>query len=82
MTRKFKVGDVYAPHDLTGVEMSKWKKLRRKGRPKRDVIDQLGINPKEHYKVCSRYTSRNLRRLMYVLELQHHVGIHVGHGSD
>ncbi|KAK3708982.1 hypothetical protein LTR37_011146 [Vermiconidia calcicola] len=50
VTRRFKAGDVYAPHDLTGVEMAKWKKLRRKGRPTHDVIDQLGINPIHHYK--------------------------------
>jgi small subunit ribosomal protein S18 len=50
--RRFKVGDVYAPHDLTGVEMAKWKKLRRKGKQRLDVVDQLGIDPREHYKVC------------------------------
>lgn len=54
--RRWKVGDVYAPHDLTGVEMAKWKKLRRQGRERGgkrrwDVIDQLGINPIDHYKV-------------------------------
>ena len=52
VTRRFKVGDVYAPHDLTGVEMSKWKQIRRKGKQKVDVVDQLGIDPREHYKVC------------------------------
>jgi hypothetical protein len=31
--------------------MSKWKKLSRKPRPKYDVLDQLGINPLDHYKV-------------------------------
>ncbi|KJX95008.1 mitochondrial 37S ribosomal protein RSM18 [Zymoseptoria brevis] len=48
--RRWKAGDVYAPHDLSGVEMSKWKKLRRKPRPKYDVLDQLGVNPLDHYK--------------------------------
>ena len=49
--RRWKVGDVYAPHDLTGLEMAKWKKLRRKGKLKWDVVDLLGINPIDHYKV-------------------------------
>lgn len=54
--RRWRVGDVYAPHDLTGVEMAKWKKLRRRGkgmggRGRVDVVDQLGINPIHHYKV-------------------------------
>lgn len=41
---------MYAPHDLSGVEMAKWKRLRRKPKPKHDVLDQLGINPLHHYK--------------------------------
>ncbi|KAK5168884.1 uncharacterized protein LTR77_006193 [Saxophila tyrrhenica] len=48
--RKWKPGDVYAPHDLSGAEAAKWKRLRRKGRMMSDVIDQLGINPIHHYK--------------------------------
>ncbi|KXT07513.1 hypothetical protein AC579_198 [Pseudocercospora musae] len=48
--RRWKAGDVYAPHDLTGVEMAKWKKLRRKPKPRYDVIDRLGLNPLDHYK--------------------------------
>ena len=51
MTRRWKVGDVYAPHDLSGVEMAKWKKNRKKGRMAVDVVDALGIKPLEHYKV-------------------------------
>ncbi|KAI6791582.1 hypothetical protein KC332_g14689 [Hortaea werneckii] len=56
MTRRWRVGDVYAPHDLTGVEMAKWKKLRRKPRPRSgdvDVMDQLNMNPLDHYKNVS-----------------------------
>lgn len=30
--------------------MAKWKKLRRKPRPRYDVLDQLRLNPLEHYK--------------------------------
>ena len=49
--RRWKLGDVYAPHDLTGVEQAKWKKFRKKGRQRFDVVDQLAMNPIEHYKV-------------------------------
>jgi hypothetical protein len=52
MTRKWKDGDVYAPHDLSGVEMAKWSKGQAKGRPKKDVFDMLKINPLNHYWVC------------------------------
>lgn len=55
--RRWKQGDVYAPHDLTGAEMAKWKKLRRKDKPKHDVLDQLNINPLHHYKVRLRITA-------------------------
>ncbi|KAK5114529.1 hypothetical protein LTR62_002464 [Meristemomyces frigidus] len=51
--RRFRAGEVYAPHDLSGVEMSKWKKLRRKARVPshgRDVLDQLGLDPRKEYK--------------------------------
>ena len=51
MSRKWKSGDVYAPHDLSGAEMSKWKQVQRKGRPRKDVFDMLQINPLDHYKV-------------------------------
>jgi small subunit ribosomal protein S18 len=51
VTRRWKAGDVYAPHDLSGIEMAKWKKLRRKDRPRYDVLDLLGIDPLQHYKV-------------------------------
>ncbi|CZT25740.1 uncharacterized protein RCC_11409 [Ramularia collo-cygni] len=50
VSRKWKTGDVYSPHDLSGPEMAKWKKLRRKPRPKYDVLDQLGMNPLHYYK--------------------------------
>ncbi|KAF2487486.1 hypothetical protein BDY17DRAFT_306865 [Neohortaea acidophila] len=49
--RRWRVGDVYAPHDLSGAEQAKWKKFRRKGKQRHDDIDQLGINPIHHYKV-------------------------------
>ncbi|MCJ1281744.1 WD40 repeat-like protein [Xylographa opegraphella] len=46
--RRWKQGDVYAPHDLSPAEMKKW---RRKMRPDRDVFDALAINPIDHYMV-------------------------------
>ncbi|KAF1356641.1 ribosomal protein S18 [Delphinella strobiligena] len=50
LTRRWKSGDVYAPHDLSGVEMSKWRQLQPKAKPKKDVFDMLNINPLDHYK--------------------------------
>lgn len=46
-TSKWKVGDVYAPHDLSAVEATKWRKRKSS---ERDVFDVLGINPLEEYK--------------------------------
>ncbi|KAI9685092.1 MAG: hypothetical protein M1822_005484 [Bathelium mastoideum] len=48
MPRRWRRGDVYAPHDLSGVEMQKWRPQR--AAPKRDVFDQLGIDPRNEYK--------------------------------
>jgi small subunit ribosomal protein S18 len=47
--RRWKAGDVYAPHDLSSAEMQKWKK---RGRPEVDAFDLLDMNPIEEYKVC------------------------------
>ncbi|OLN93077.1 37S ribosomal protein RSM18, mitochondrial [Colletotrichum chlorophyti] len=47
MPRRWRTGEVYAPHDLSPVEMQKW---RRQKRPNVDVIDLLGINPLDHYR--------------------------------
>lgn len=52
--RRWNVGDVYAPNDLSGVEQSKWKRQKQKPRPRWDVLDQLNIKPMDHYKVCLR----------------------------
>ncbi|KAK3174843.1 hypothetical protein OEA41_002089 [Lepraria neglecta] len=57
MHRKWKAGDVYAPHDLSSVEMTKWRKRRPR---ERDAFDQLGINPLHEYKnfsMMSEYTT-------------------------
>lgn len=47
MTRRWRPGDVYAPHDLSPQEMIKWKQLQR---PRKDVLDLLGLNPLDEYK--------------------------------
>lgn len=49
MPRHWKAGDVYAPHDLSPAEMRKW---RSRQPPKKDVMDLLGVNPLDMYKVC------------------------------
>lgn len=46
--RNWREGDVYSPHDLSSVEMVKWK---RRQKTKMDVFDALGINPLHEYKV-------------------------------
>jgi len=48
-TRRWKGGDVYSPHDLSGPEMRKWSVAQKRAR--RDVFDVLGINPIKEYKV-------------------------------
>ncbi len=50
--RRWKTGDVYAPHDLSSVEMRKW---RQKHQSNTDVFDALAINPLHEYKVCIRH---------------------------
>ena len=59
-TRRWKVGDVYAPHDLSSVEMQKWKwpiklgsVLEGKGKRRKwgDTFDVLGVDPVGEYKV-------------------------------
>jgi hypothetical protein len=88
--RRWNVGDVYAPHDLSGAEQSKWKRLKQKARPRWDVLDQLNIKPMDHYKVCrggqcdltllssAHWTTANER----LAELQHHVRIRDRNGQD
>lgn len=49
MPRKWKEGDIYAPHDLTIGEAKKWKQIVR--RPEKDCFDMLGKNPMLFYKV-------------------------------
>lgn len=56
ISRRWKAGDVYAPHDLSAVEMGKWKS---RGRPTHDVFDVLDFNPLEHYRVSRHLTIRS-----------------------
>jgi small subunit ribosomal protein S18 len=48
MPRRWQAGDVYSPHDLSPIEMQKW---RKKSVRNNDVIDALGISPLDMYKV-------------------------------
>lgn len=52
-TRNWKPGDIYAPHDLSPQEMRKWKAPKQ---PTKDIIDMLGLNPLDHYRVCRRHS--------------------------
>ncbi|KAL3963354.1 hypothetical protein ACCO45_000358 [Purpureocillium lilacinum] len=47
MPRRWDAGDVYSPHDLSPVEMQKWRKRSQRGG---DVVDALGIRPLDMYK--------------------------------
>ncbi|KAK3985031.1 ribosomal protein S18 [Cladorrhinum sp. PSN332] len=47
MPRRWRTGDVYAPRDLSPVEMRKW---RRPSAPKTDVVDMLGFSPVDNYR--------------------------------
>lgn len=60
MPRNWQTGDVYAPHDLSAVEMGKYKK--RLFRPKIDIVDTLNIQPKDMYKVSCGRTNASIRR--------------------
>lgn len=47
MTRRWRVGEVYAPNDLSAHEANAWKQPRLINA---DVVDILGINPIEEYR--------------------------------
>lgn len=47
MPRRWEAGDVYSPHDLSPVEMQKW---RRRSPRTADVVDALAIRPLDMYK--------------------------------
>ncbi|KAI0472739.1 hypothetical protein GGR56DRAFT_676805 [Xylariaceae sp. FL0804] len=47
MTRRWRPGDVYAPHDMSPGEMARWRRAQPK---KRDVVDMLGLRPLDMYR--------------------------------
>lgn len=49
MPRRWAAGDVYAPHDLSPQEAQKFRRPRA---PRMDVMDALGVNPVDEYRVC------------------------------
>ncbi|EXJ90974.1 hypothetical protein A1O1_04081 [Capronia coronata CBS 617.96] len=53
LPRQWKVGDVYAPHDLSGAEARKW---RKRHRPTTDAFDALSINPLSLYKAGTSFS--------------------------
>ena len=60
--RRFKPGEIYAPHDLSATEAAKFKRLRRPGSKANnwDIVDQLGVKPMDFYKnftVMSEYVT-------------------------
>ncbi|KAH6655397.1 hypothetical protein BKA67DRAFT_560563 [Truncatella angustata] len=55
--RRWNLGDVYAPHDLSAVEMKKWRKITT---VERDLVDLLGLSPLDMYRnfsFISEYTT-------------------------
>jgi small subunit ribosomal protein S18 len=48
MPRRWRTGEVYAPRDMSPIEMAKWRVGKR---PETDVVDLLGFNPLDNYKV-------------------------------
>ena len=58
LTRRWRPGDVYSPHDLSAAEMRKWRD--RGNAPKTDAFDALSLNPLDLYKnfsVMSEYVT-------------------------
>ncbi|KAI1258627.1 ribosomal protein S18 [Xylariaceae sp. FL1019] len=47
MPRRWRTGDVYAPHDLSPAEMAKWRRSRRRDQ---DIVDLLGLRPLDMYR--------------------------------
>ncbi|KAH8162005.1 hypothetical protein CIB48_g6231 [Xylaria polymorpha] len=47
LTRRWRAGDVYSPHDMSPSEMAKW---RRNTARKEDLVDLLGLRPLDMYR--------------------------------
>ncbi|KAI1133421.1 ribosomal protein S18 [Nemania abortiva] len=57
LPRRWRAGDVYAPHDMSPSEMVKW---RRNTARKEDLVDLLGLRPLDMYRnfsVISEFTT-------------------------
>ncbi|PQE04755.1 ribosomal S18 protein [Rutstroemia sp. NJR-2017a BBW] len=70
ISRKWKLGDIYAPHDLSDVEMAKWKK---KAKVTHDVFDVIGFNPLEQYKVGHFVYSSSMSGGIYLAVLSEYM---------
>ena len=68
ITRRWKAGDVYAPHDLSSVEMDKW---RNRDGPKYDVFDVLDFKPLENYRVWLQQRPLSNVHILYPIVALH-----------
>ena len=57
VTRDWKAGDIYAPHDLSPVQRKKWRDFRS---PTKDVFDAVDMNPLDLYMVCTLGTPQGM----------------------
>ncbi|KAI0108431.1 ribosomal protein S18 [Daldinia grandis] len=61
LSRRWRTGDVYAPHDMSSAEMNKWRRTQAR---KKDLVDILGLRPLDMYRnfsVISEYTTAHGR---------------------
>ncbi|KAF3058010.1 hypothetical protein GL218_05509 [Daldinia childiae] len=55
LPRRWRTGDIYAPHDMSSAEMTKWRRTQAR---KKDLVDILGLRPLDMYRnfsVVSEY---------------------------
>jgi small subunit ribosomal protein S18 len=50
MPRRWRKGDVYAPKDLSHVEAKRFRHTQAP--PAVDIVDMMGFNPIDNYRVC------------------------------
>ena len=77
IARRWKAGDIYAPHDLSPTEIRKWK---QRGRPEVDAFDLLDMNPIDEYKVSLVINGHG--GILTSEELFDHVGIYDAYGPN
>lgn len=69
MPRRWREGELYAPHDLSEVEAAKWRKMTS---VQRDLVDLLGLRPLDMYSVgFTSYTTHHHLGKALVGELSH-----------